>query len=194
MPTPIKAVSTLSRDDSFALSFPSYEVSHIPCSIWLPKESEPDRLPRTLATSDSTTSTAPSNGPQTPDEHPNNCQPRQKVCKFCNKENWLHECYSFKELKCEKRQEFVKENRLCFNCLREGHSSRYCSLRLRCKECNRRHNTVLHRENLAQTDEKKPAEPAATAMCAYSKKSIAFQHFKRLFLVVSKVNSYCIRK
>lgn len=35
MPTPIKAVSTLSRDYSFALSFPSYEVSHIPCSIWL---------------------------------------------------------------------------------------------------------------------------------------------------------------
>ena len=60
------------------------------------KESEPDRLPRTLAMSDSTISTASSNGPQTPDEHPNNCQPRQKVCKYCNKEHWLHECDSFK--------------------------------------------------------------------------------------------------
>ena len=63
---------------------------------------------------------------------------------------------------------------MCLNCLREGHSSRYCSLRLRCKECNRRHNTVLHRDNPAPTDERKPAEPAATAICAYSKKSIAF--------------------
>ena len=79
-----------------------------------------------------------------------------------------------KKLSREKREEFVKENRLCFNCLREGHSSRYCTLTIRCKECNKRHNTVLHRDNLTQTEEKKPAEPAATAMCAYSKKSIAF--------------------
>ena len=43
-------------------------------------ECKKEGLQRTLATSDSTNSTAPSNGPLTPDENSIKPEPRQKVC------------------------------------------------------------------------------------------------------------------
>ena len=47
----------------------------------------------------------------------------------------------------EKRVEIIKQNRLCFNCLRPDHMvNQYTAGG--CRLCDKHHNTLLHRENL----------------------------------------------
>ncbi|XP_055922945.1 uncharacterized protein LOC129953645 [Eupeodes corollae] len=73
-------------------------------------------------------------------------------CPNCKEDHFLSACKSFCSLSLEARREFVKENNLCFNCFRSGHSSNRCRFNLRCKLCNKRHNTLVHpTENLAST-------------------------------------------
>ena len=49
-----------------------------------------------------------------------------------------------KQLTVEERSSFVFEKRLCFNCLKPGHSARRCRSRQRCATCNWRHHSLLH--------------------------------------------------
>ena len=65
------------------------------------------------------------------------------------------------------------------NCLNGRHRSRDCKSRGRCRECSRRHHTLIHGHTSDQSTDPKPAQnvdkPTATnALCAYNKKLIAF--------------------
>uniref|UniRef100_A0AAZ1XPU5 CCHC-type domain-containing protein n=1 Tax=Oreochromis aureus TaxID=47969 RepID=A0AAZ1XPU5_OREAU len=67
-----------------------------------------------------------------------------KVCLFCGAGHMLDLCPSFeRKLHCE-RLSFLKENGVCFGCLRIGHRSKDCRKRLLCKVCNQKHPTLLH--------------------------------------------------
>ena len=46
------------------------------------------------------------------------------------------------------RNNFVSDNKLCFNCLSMGHQLNDCKSDFRCREdnCNRKHHTLLHQE------------------------------------------------
>ena len=44
------------------------------------------------------------------------------------------------------RIETIKEKRLCFACLRSNHISKYCTRRMICSKCNKRHPTMLRVE------------------------------------------------
>ena len=46
------------------------------------------------------------------------------------------------------RNNFVSDNKLCFNCLSKGHQLNDCKSDFRCREdnCNRKHHTLLHQE------------------------------------------------
>ena len=74
----------------------------------------------------------------------------------------------------EKRWDFVKENKLCFNCLNGGHRLDDCRYRKRCTECNRKHNVLLHQDKPAADTDKKPDSVATTALCTHNSKSVAF--------------------
>ena len=70
-----------------------------------------------------------------------------KYCYFCKKSN--HELPSrhfFKSKVYEEKVEFIKTKRLCFGCLREGHTSRGCTRRMTCNVCQKKHPTLLHFE------------------------------------------------
>jgi len=57
------------------------------------------------------------------------------------------------------RQEAVRKQNLCFNCLSTGHS--YSSCRAgNCKNCNKKHNTLLHSDTISNTkpDQQTPAQ------------------------------------
>ena len=45
------------------------------------------------------------------------------------------------------RLTFVKENRLCFGCLRRGHEFKDCQRRLSCSACYKKHPTCLHKDS-----------------------------------------------
>lgn len=78
-----------------------------------------------------TASTSPSSG--------------DRKCVLCKESHTLCHCKEFCKLQPAERAEYVKSNKLCFNCLVPGHSAYLCKLRVSCRICSRRHHTLLHR-------------------------------------------------
>lgn len=67
---------------------------------------------------------------------------------FCqDSKHQLHRCPEFKRKALEERRKYVKENKLCYGCLRTGHHARDCRNRHSCDNCKRRHPTLLHDDN-----------------------------------------------
>lgn len=54
----------------------------------------------------------------------------------------------FLGMEVQSRREFVKSNKLCFNCLRIGHSSARCQSKFRCRSCNTRHRSLVHDDSV----------------------------------------------
>lgn len=78
----------------------------------------------------------------------------ERSCVMCTENHTLCHCKKFIEMKQEERTEYVKNKRLCFNCLVPGHSVKRCRLPVSCQKCHRRHHSLLH--------ETKNTEPATT--------------------------------
>ena len=80
---------------------------------------------------------------------------KPKKCLKCGRDHSLFGCDSFKAMTPELRFKFAQDNRLCFNCLQPGHSSRFCRLNRRCSVpgCYRKHTKFLH------TEEDVPSSP-----------------------------------
>ncbi|XP_026012239.1 uncharacterized protein LOC113014739 [Astatotilapia calliptera] len=74
---------------------------------------------------------------------------RLKVaCMFCKDESHqLSKCPSFSEKSLDHKRTFVKENKLCYGCLKVGHNARDCRHRHKCDTCKGRHPTCLHNES-----------------------------------------------
>ena len=69
----------------------------------------------------------------------------QPKCTFCKKtDHQLDACLKFQTEVLQNRITFVKENRLCFGCLKKGHASKDFRKRLTCTTCNKKHPTCLH--------------------------------------------------
>lgn len=77
----------------------------------------------------------------------NNCV----ACK--NKSHPLFKCEKFRQLDVPKRIEFIKNARLCYNCLR-SHRGKICNYS-NCTICQKRHNSLLHLD-------KRPADATKT--------------------------------
>lgn len=68
-------------------------------------------------------------------------------CKCCNKGNHaLSSCYKFKEWSYDVRAKWVRERRLCFRCLGEGHWAPKCQSSTICSHCPRKHHSLVHQE------------------------------------------------
>lgn len=65
-------------------------------------------------------------------------------CLFCQEEHYMDLCDSFKQLEHEAKLKFVRDNKLCFKCLRKGHMSKDCRNHRTCKQCKGLHPTSLH--------------------------------------------------
>eukprot|EP00057_Strongylocentrotus_purpuratus_P002977 XP_003725633.2 PREDICTED: uncharacterized protein LOC100892397 [Strongylocentrotus purpuratus] len=72
-------------------------------------------------------------------------------CSFCKGTHRLEDCSTFKVETLDSRKEFVKEQRLCFGCLKFGHVSKKCKIRSTCSLCKYKHPTVLHDESWRTT-------------------------------------------
>ena len=81
-------------------------------------------------------------------------------CRLCGGSHSLQKCDKFAGLSYQDRCNHVRENRLCFGCLRYGHKSSDCKNRHRCETCSRRHPTLLHDPNWEKKDFAKTEETA----------------------------------
>ncbi|UYV67959.1 hypothetical protein LAZ67_5002631, partial [Cordylochernes scorpioides] len=69
---------------------------------------------------------------------------RVKSCVLCKGEHFLLKCPKFNGMMLPERWTFVKDNRLCYICLRSNHRVSSCVFTQNCKSCNKRHHTFLH--------------------------------------------------
>ena len=67
-------------------------------------------------------------------------------CPQCGSNHWLSRCDKFKKQSLDERQKFVREKKLCNNCLSTGHFVRSCPKESFCKVegCTSKHSTFLH--------------------------------------------------
>lgn len=72
-------------------------------------------------------------------------------CPFCNYYHQLSFCFSFKKKSVVVKRQFATINRLCFRCLKSGHSIDSCYSKFTCKKCQSNHNTILHLETKQST-------------------------------------------
>lgn len=73
-----------------------------------------------------------------------------KLCPICNNNHPIYACQDFLKLPDFKRLNEVKRLKLCLNCLKPDHISKYCSWQSKCRKCDRPHNTLIHVESTAQ--------------------------------------------
>ncbi|XP_078038719.1 uncharacterized protein LOC144470974 [Augochlora pura] len=66
-------------------------------------------------------------------------------CVLCGDEHMLQYCCRFLAMSFSERHETVKRARMCFNCLRPGHSVKACNSS-KCRKCGKMHHTLLHKE------------------------------------------------
>lgn len=64
-------------------------------------------------------------------------------CSYCKGDHLIYQCSNFLKIKPEQRFIHIKTSGLCINCLR-GHRYKDCKSNSTCKQCNKRHNTLLH--------------------------------------------------
>lgn len=68
---------------------------------------------------------------------------KNSLCAFCNaSEHSINKCVNFLKLGVQKRVEFVKANKLCFNCMQK-HRVENCGSNYTCRVCFKKHHTVL---------------------------------------------------
>jgi len=112
---------------------------------------------------------------ESPSKQPNN--PKQSTkCVVCSEDHYLPFCDRFIKMPLSDRLKIAKDENLCFNCLRKGHSHTNCPKESFCKHdgCQAKHSKFLHRE----VAKKKPTvsgQEAATCHYSHSKNGICLQ-------------------
>lgn len=76
---------------------------------------------------------------------------KSRTCSYCRGEHSTFSCSGFKAMTPAKRQEWVKEQRRCFNCLGENHRVDECKSERSCHDCKRRHHSLLHLPTWSKT-------------------------------------------
>ena len=73
---------------------------------------------------------------------------RTLSCWVCKNNHRLMNCKDFLAKTSVERNNFVSDNKLCFNCLSKGHQLNDCKSDFRCckDKCNRKHHMLLHQE------------------------------------------------
>ncbi|CAB3997411.1 PREDICTED: uncharacterized protein LOC107342904 [Paramuricea clavata] len=108
---------------------------------------------------------------------------KRRTCPSCKQNHWLSRCERFRKQSLEDRQKFVKDEKLCNNCLLPGHYVRSCTKQSFCKvpECTGKHSTFLHPKSNTdskKTDQQNKEEPkesgeeSTAAHTAYIKMSV----------------------
>ncbi|XP_014900158.1 uncharacterized protein LOC106954875 [Poecilia latipinna] len=85
-------------------------------------------------------------------------------CLFCKDElHGVAKCPTFAAKTIDEKKVFIRENHLCFGCLRKGHVTKECKVRHSCSKCGRRHPTCLHTEGIKEPKETKTEDSVSHA-------------------------------
>ena len=74
------------------------------------------------------------------------------ACSICNIDSHsIKDCQEFLNQSPSKRINLIKSNKLCLNCFAFSHTTTKCKSKKSCSKCCKRHNTLLHLENLTNS-------------------------------------------
>lgn len=105
-----------------------------------------------------TPSEAQTNSSDKPREKP------KKFCPFCNTtKHYLNQCVNFQILTKEQIEKWIRSNQRCWKCGRE-HLCAECTLKAKCKKCDKRHLEILHDVNAGNVRPVTPAKNSAGPM------------------------------
>ena len=105
-------------------------------------------------------------------------------CAMCGDQNhYVYQCPTFQGYDMAKRMEVMNQHQLCYNCLCPGHNLATCKNKKTCRECGRRHHTMLHRPSRAA------AYSASQRSCAADSPRIIPQT-----ALVTATAGHCIQK
>lgn len=89
--------------------------------------------------------------------------PNVIFCSFCTKKDHrIHACEEFVIRPIDHRQEFCRENNLCFGCLTKGHYKKACRRKHTCEICSKKHPTCLHDDRLRHSTDDDTFEVATS--------------------------------
>ena len=84
-------------------------------------------------------------------------------CVFCqDSKHQLHRCPEFTGKTLEERRKYAKEKKLCYGCLKSGHSVKDCRNRHSCDKCKARHPTLFHDDNYTKAKPLSVSNQSAT--------------------------------
>ena len=67
------------------------------------------------------------------------------TCLCCSEPHKIYQCEKFKAMSFDDKQQLVKAKKLCYNCLRSGHTVKECKSESKCQTCKKGHHTLLQR-------------------------------------------------
>ena len=69
-------------------------------------------------------------------------------CWLCGNNHRLKDCRRFISKSVSDRKQFIKEHKLCWNCLSKKYAAKECKSNFLCSKgsCNKRHNTLIHED------------------------------------------------
>ncbi|CAB4034841.1 Hypothetical predicted protein, partial [Paramuricea clavata] len=121
-------------------------------------------------------------------------KPNKSTCP-CNANHWLSCCDKFRKMSLEERNKYVRDNKLCLNCLTSGHFVRSCAKQSFCKVegCSGKHSTFLHPRS-TQTDgennrERTPPKPPTKEEERENSSSPANNGYVKISTKSSQLNS-----
>ena len=78
----------------------------------------------------------------------------QEPCPCCSERHLLWDCSTFARKSLHARLQFMREKRMCDNCAKRGHTSKFCYGKSRCTKsnCTLKHHTLLRREPSGSTN------------------------------------------
>ncbi|XP_073950857.1 uncharacterized protein [Choristoneura fumiferana] len=68
----------------------------------------------------------------------------QVSCAYCKRDHNIRSCKDFINSDLNSKRNFVQTHGLCFNCLGNNHSVKYCKNTTSCQICRGRHHSLLH--------------------------------------------------
>lgn len=104
-------------------------------------------------------------------------------CILCqDNKHQLHACSKFTEMALVERRNYIKEKKLCYGCLKPGHSVRNCLHRHFCDHCKGKHPTALHDDNYKR--ERSTSEPETNRGAAATSLSVAGEGSSNTSMVI----------
>ncbi|XP_045456195.1 uncharacterized protein LOC123666030 [Melitaea cinxia] len=108
-------------------------------------------------------------------------------CVLCKGDHRIYNCPIFLNKNVEERKIEVSKLNLCPNCLRFGHSIRECHLGP-CRECNKRHNTLLHITKNKTSSKIPTVENDTNLSNNHSLANFSKQNFNQIILSTALIN------